>query len=195
MKMTRLEKRFVNRRKKAERNIQKVRQRLQELDIDSIRDVLEIGCGIGFVSAFLADTYEMNVQGSDFDPEQIEIARKMLPKSERLRFRVEDAARLSFEDASFDLVVSHNVFHHIPDWEAAVREVARVLRPGGYFMWLDLGFPRWVKRLLRPFSRSVGLYTFDEIKTAFAACGLQQRFYERMRHGPFTHHHMVLQTK
>jgi ubiquinone/menaquinone biosynthesis C-methylase UbiE len=193
MKMTRLEKRFVNRKKKAERNIEKVRQRLQPLDTQTIRDALELGCGIGAVSAFLADTYAMNVCGTDFDPEQIEIARRMQPESDHLHFSVEDAAHLTFEDASFDLVLSQNVFHHVPDWEAAVREVARVLRPGGYFIWLDLATPRLIKDMLQPLMKNYGLYTIAEVKAALAQSGLERRFYEQAAHGPLVHHHMVLQ--
>jgi ubiquinone/menaquinone biosynthesis C-methylase UbiE len=193
MKMTRLEKRFVNRKQKAERNIQKVRQRLQPLDTQTIHDALELGCGIGAVSAFLADTYAMNVCGTDFDPEQIEIARRMQPESDRLHFRVEDAAHLTFEDASFDLVLSQNVFHHVPDWEAAVREVARVLRPGGYFIWLDLAIPRLVKNVLQPLMKNHGLYTIGEVNSALAENGLERRFYEQIAHGPLVHHHIVWQ--
>jgi ubiquinone/menaquinone biosynthesis C-methylase UbiE len=193
MKMTRLEKRFVNRKQKAEHNIEKVRQRLQPLDTQTIRDALELGCGIGAVSAFLADTYAMNVCGTDFDPEQIEIARRMQPESDHLHFSVEDAAHLTFEAASFDLVLSQNVFHHVPDWEAAVREVARVLRPGGYFIWLDLAAPRLIRNVLQPLMKNHGLYTIDEVKAALAKSGLERRFYEQAAHGPLVHHHMVWQ--
>lgn len=193
MKMTRLEKQFINRRKKAERNIDKVRQHLQQLDIQAIRDVLELGCGIGVVSAFLADSYGMNVQGTDFDPGQIEIARTMQPESDRLHFGIEDAVHLTFNDASFDLVLSQNVFHHLPDWGGAVREVVRVLRPGGYFMWLDLVFPKVIKRVFQPVVKNYGLYTSDEIKSAFAESGFESRSWDRLRHGPFVHYDMLLQ--
>ena len=131
MEMTRLEKWFVNRSKKAERNIVRVRQRLRELPSEAIQDVLELGCGIGTVAAYLAATYGMNVYGTDYDAEQIQIARNMQPQNEHLHYSVEDAANLSFQDAGFDLVVSQHVFHHIPDWKTATKEVARVLRPGG----------------------------------------------------------------
>ena len=44
-----------------------------------------------------------------------------------------DAERLPFEDASFDRVSSNGVLHHTPDMSAALREIRRVLRPGGRF--------------------------------------------------------------
>ena len=49
--------------------------------------------------------------------------------------RVADAETIPYEDASFDVVVGHAVLHHIPDVERALREVLRVLRPGGRFVF------------------------------------------------------------
>ena len=67
MKMTRLEKRLVNREKKAGRNIVHLERGLRHLDWSSVHDVLEIGCGIGSVSAYLAQSYPLRVTGTDFD--------------------------------------------------------------------------------------------------------------------------------
>ncbi len=47
----------------------------------------------------------------------------------------EDVQRLSFEDESFDLVVSQDVFEHVPDWRRGLEEVRRVLRAGGYHIF------------------------------------------------------------
>ncbi len=192
MTMTGIEKRFVNRQRKAQRNIRKVQDRLRELDFERIRDVLELGCGIGAVSAFLAEHYAMNVTGTDYDPQQIEIARSLHGQSDTLRFSIEDGSDLSFDDANFDLVLSQNVFHHIPAWDRAVGEIWRVLRRGGYFIWLDLAFPRIVTKLLGPVVGRYALYTFDDIKSAFDRIGFNEVFYERMLHGPFMHHHRVM---
>jgi ubiquinone/menaquinone biosynthesis C-methylase UbiE len=109
-----------------------------------------------------------------------------------LRFSVEDASNLSFKDGSFDLVLSQNVFHHIPAWDVAVHEVSRVLRQGGYFIWLDLVFPRFAKTIFQPLAKNYGLYTFDDIEMALTKSGFNQQFYERVAHGPFTHHQFVL---
>jgi ubiquinone/menaquinone biosynthesis C-methylase UbiE len=193
MEMTRLEKRFVNRRKKAERNVARVRRRLRELPLNAIRDVLELGCGTGAVAADLAATYEMNVYGTDYDSQQVEIARNTQPESEHLHYRVEDATRLSFQNASFDLVISQNVFHHLADWKAAVQEVARVLRPAGYLMWLDLAFPKFIGRFFQPLIKNYSLYCFADIRSTFEICGFDQLFYEKLVHGLFVQHHLVWQ--
>ena len=191
--MTRLEKWFVNRSKKARRNIARVRQRLQALPSATIQDVLELGCGIGTVAAYLAKTHGMNVYGTDYDAEQIQIARNMQPENAHLHYRVEDAANLSFQDASFDLVVSQNVFHHIPDWKSATKEVARVLRPGGYLIWLDLAFPKLIRKLFQPLVKKHSLYCLAEVIRAFQTHGFEQLFQERLIHGLFVHHHLVWQ--
>ncbi len=193
MEMTRLEKWLVNRRKKATRNVARVHLRLQELPTKSIRDVLEIGCGAGYVAADLAAVYGMNVHGTDYDRKQIEIARKVQPESEHLHFGVEDATRLTFRDADFDLVISQNVFHHLSDWEAAVQEVTRVLRPGGYFMWFDLVFPKLITKLFQPLFKNHSLYCFTDVQSAFKKYGFEPLFYEKLIHGLFAHHHLVCQ--
>jgi len=182
---------FVNRRKEAERSIGRIRRNLGQLDVNAIHDVLEIGCGVGAISAFLADSYRMNVQGTDFDPEQIELARTRQPTSGRLRFAVENATHLTFENASFDLVLSQDIFHHIPDWEQVVQEVVRVLRPEGYFIWLDVVSPQLIARLFQPLVKNyLSLFTLEQAQSTFAQSGLEQRFYERI---DLVHHHITLQ--
>jgi ubiquinone/menaquinone biosynthesis C-methylase UbiE len=193
MEMTRLEKWFVNRNKKAERNISRVRQRLAALPTEAIKDVLELGCGTGAVAAYLSETYNMKVWGTDYDHEQIQIAHKRHPENAHLNYRVEDATRLSFQDACFDLVVSQNVFHHLSQWQTAVSEVARALRPGGFLMWLDLAFPKWLARLFQPLVKAHGLYCIGDVKYEFETQGFKQLFHERRIHGLFLQHHIIWQ--
>lgn len=193
MEMTRLEKWFVNRNKKAERNIGRVRQRLAALPSKAITDVLELGCGTGAVAAYLSETYNMKVWGTDYDHEQIQAARKRHSENAHLTYRVENAANLSFQDACFDLVVSQNVFHHLSKWQTAVSEVARVLRPGGFLMWLDLAFPKWLARPFQPLVKEHGLYSIGDVRYEFETQGFKQLFHERRIHGPFLQHHIIWQ--
>ena len=93
--------------------------------------VLEIGCGLGTDGAQFAKA-GANYTGIDLTEAAVDFARRRfelfdLPGS----FRVADAERLDFPDNAFDLVYSHGVLHHTPDTPAAIREVRRVLRPGG----------------------------------------------------------------
>ena len=77
MKMTKLEKRFVNRRKKAEKNIKRVGDGLKQIEVKNINSALEIGCGIGLVSAYLANQQGISVYGTDFDPDEIKPAKEI----------------------------------------------------------------------------------------------------------------------
>ena len=96
--------------------------------------VLEIGCGMGTDGAQFAKAGAIYT-GIDLTDAAVELARKRFQVSGlKGDFRVADAERLDFPDASFDLVYSHGVLHHTPDIEAAVREIHRVLKPGGRAM-------------------------------------------------------------
>ena len=93
--------------------------------------VLEVGCGLGTDGAQFAKA-GANYTGIDLTDAAVDLARRrfelfQLPGT----FRVADAERLDFPDNTFDIVYSHGVLHHTPDTAAAVREIHRVLRPGG----------------------------------------------------------------
>ena len=93
--------------------------------------VLEVGCGLGTDGAQFAKA-GADYTGIDLTDAAVDLAKRrfelfQLPGN----FRVADAEHLNFPDNSFDLVYSHGVLHHTPDTAAAVREIHRVLRPGG----------------------------------------------------------------
>jgi ubiquinone/menaquinone biosynthesis C-methylase UbiE len=94
-------------------------------------DVLDVGCGQGIDLARYARA-GANVTGVDLTPRHVELARAHLAASGLPATVVQgDAERLPFDDDSFDRVSSNGVLHHTPDIEAALREIRRVLRPGG----------------------------------------------------------------
>lgn len=193
MKMTSLEKRYVNRTAKGEANAQRLRERLEAIELSGVQDALELGCGIGTVSRFLWKEYGWKVIGTDYDVAQVQEARRHYGENERLSFMQADATRLPFEDGSFDLVVSQNVFHHIPGWVRAAAEIGRVLRPGGYLVWLDIVVPGPLRKLAGLISGRAGVYTSDEAMAAFSQAGMESRYARGIAHGPVRHHHAVLQ--
>jgi len=104
-----------------------------ELSADDRLTVLEVGCGRGGTTQYLLRLLPNSfITATDVDDEQIVAAEKHI-KNKRVEFMVEHAAELSFDDAMFDLVTEFNTLHHIPAWQKAVSEAARVLKPGGRF--------------------------------------------------------------
>lgn len=103
------------------------------------RDVLEIGSGSGSVAReILSRSRELAWTAIDIDPLMTQAAATRLREFPSAAAETADATALPFPDASFDSVVCCLMLHHIVDWERAVSEVARVLRPGGTFAGYDL---------------------------------------------------------
>jgi ubiquinone/menaquinone biosynthesis C-methylase UbiE len=93
--------------------------------------VLEIGCGLGTDGAQFA-LAGADYTGIDLTEASIELAKRRFELSGlRGEFCIADAENLEFADDSFDLVYSHGVLHHTPDTARAIREIHRVLKPGG----------------------------------------------------------------
>src|SRR2546428_10890270 len=93
--------------------------------------LLEIGCGMGTDLLQFARG-GAKVTGTDLTPRSIEISRRHLTMyGESGDFAIVDCETLPFANESFDVVYSNGVLHHTPDTAGAVREIHRVLRPGG----------------------------------------------------------------
>ena len=99
--------------------------------------MLEIGAGTGFftlnlMQAGLARTAVV----TDISPGMVDVAvRNGQALGLEVTGRTADAEGLPFDDAEFDLVIGHAVLHHIPDLDLAFREILRVLKPGGRFVF------------------------------------------------------------
>lgn len=114
---------------------------LEDLDLER-SDVLNVGCFEPVDELHFAPRVR-SWTAIDINPDGLEAARRIARNElaarplERLHFKLEDATRLSFPDASFDVVASFSSIEHIPGPEnrrAALREMVRVLRPGGHFV-------------------------------------------------------------
>ena len=100
--------------------------------------LLEIGCGIGKTTQFLAERHKnLTITAIDYDKGQIDIANKN-KKYIKIKFIQTDATQLEFKPSSFDYVIETNVFHHIKNYAKAIKEVKRVLKKNGYFYLMDI---------------------------------------------------------
>lgn len=119
--------------------------------------VLDIGCGTGSLTLQLKRSHPgAQVVGLDPDPKALERARRKAAKQQlEVSFEQGFADEMPFADASFDRVFSSLMFHHLTREEklGTLRDVRRVLVPGGSLHLLDFGPPR--ARLARALARLV----------------------------------------
>jgi ubiquinone/menaquinone biosynthesis C-methylase UbiE len=95
------------------------------------KKVLEVGCGIAIDGRYLSEN-GIDYQAVDLSIESLKLAGEHFRYQDLpTKFTNADATRLPFADNTFDFVYSIGVLHHVPDTEAACREGARVLKPGG----------------------------------------------------------------
>jgi len=94
---------------------------------------------------------DAQVIATDFDPDQVALARKRLTDlGDRVTLQVVDARTLPFENGQFDAAFSFGVMHHIHrGWRDVVAEVGRILKPNGVFVFTDFYLPPWVNWLMK----------------------------------------------
>jgi arsenite methyltransferase len=99
--------------------------------------VADVGAGTGFMSAGLAPLVR-RVYAIDASPAMLEVARQNLQAFPNLFFQESDGLSLPLPDESLDAVFANMYLHHCPDPASAVREMVRVLRPGGRLVVTDM---------------------------------------------------------
>jgi ubiquinone/menaquinone biosynthesis C-methylase UbiE len=102
------------------------------------QDVLETGCGRGVGSEVILDRLQArHVTAFDLDDTMVELARKRL-HHRPVSLSVGDVCDIHQPTASHDTVVDFGIIHHVPHWQLAVAEIARVLRPGGLLLFEEV---------------------------------------------------------
>lgn len=110
--------------------------------------LLDVGTGTGAIARLAARQHpRLEVVGCDFSPRMLRVAAES-PFGDAVRWRLADALELPFPDESFDCVTSGYLLRNVTDVGRALREQARVLRPGGRLVCLETAPPP--KGLLRP---------------------------------------------
>jgi ubiquinone/menaquinone biosynthesis C-methylase UbiE len=147
------------------------------------RSVLEVGCGMGEGLNFLSRiTGARQLVGLDRSTLAIERARAKLSRDPQLRYTEGDAENLPFNDGEFDVIINIESSHNYPNLGRFFDEVARVLKPGGHFSYLDIFTPTGEERFTaardqpRPLEWTGSLDISDGVKLAIT---------ERMQPGSY----------
>jgi ubiquinone/menaquinone biosynthesis C-methylase UbiE len=96
---------------------------------------LEVGCGRGVGAELILTVFGAeNVDAVDLDPHMVELAQKRLGRyGDRVKLRVGNVIAIEAEDDYYDAVFDFGIVHHVPNWRDALKEIHRVLKPGGRF--------------------------------------------------------------
>jgi ubiquinone/menaquinone biosynthesis C-methylase UbiE len=137
--------------------------------------VLEVGCGRGVGSQVILDRlHAEHVTAFDLDDTMVELARKRLHRRP-VSLSVGDVCDIQQPAASQDAVVDFGIIHHVPNWQQAIAEIARVLRPGGLLLFEEV--PRhmldtWAFRTFTVHPRE-NRFESDEFASELARHGLR----------------------
>lgn len=110
---------------------------LQQLGEVRGKYLLDLGCGAGENSVYFARRGANCVAG-DYSPGMVEVALKLAARNQvQIEGRVVNAIALDFPDNTFDIVYASNLLHHIPEPRLVLKEMHRVLKPGGKACFWD----------------------------------------------------------
>jgi len=117
------------------------RELMDLADIQPDHHILDVGCGIGGTSRFLAQSTGCNVSAIDLTPEYIDAARSLTEKlglGNVISYYCCSALELPFEPGAFDMVWTEHVQMNISDKNRFYSEMSRVLKPGGQLVFHDI---------------------------------------------------------
>ena len=117
----------------------------EALCIAAGQHVLDLGCGGGHLLRDLALSVGSKGRAVGLDPSepQINAAKELCKELDNVEFSQDSATRLSFADDAFHSVASIQVLEYIPDVDAALAEVQRVLKPAGRFVSVSVLWDHW----------------------------------------------------
>ncbi len=116
-----------------------IEELLQWANVTQVDHVLDVGCGIGGSTLYLADKFHSRGTGITLSPVQAQRARERAVAAglgDRVQFQVSNALEMPFADHSFDFVWSLESGEHMPEKAKFLAECYRVLKPGGTFLFV-----------------------------------------------------------
>jgi len=142
--------------------------------------MLEIGCGNGAGALLLLEAFApRELHALDSDPAMLRLASRRRDRHpegrRRLALLLGDAQHLPFPDASMDTACNFGIIHHLEDWRQGIRELARVLKPGGSFYFEEIFPPLYANFLMKRLvlHPTENRFHGPEFKGALAESGLE----------------------
>ena len=114
-------------------------KKLQEISqLPPNKKVLEIGCGNGIGTRLIQEYFKPSeFIATEYDESLVEITKQKV-KDLNVLIEQADATKFRFADNEFDAVVGLSVIHHIPNWEDALNELHRIIKPNGLLIIKEL---------------------------------------------------------
>ncbi len=138
---------------------------------------LEVGCGRGVGTELILDVFGAEcVDAFDVDPQMIELARcRLAARGERVHLWTGNVTAIPSADSCYDAVFDFGIIHHVANWRYALREVHRVLKPGGRLYAEEvlerfLTHPIWKRLLEHP---KQNRFHYDRFREALVDCGFK----------------------
>lgn len=152
---------------------------------------LDAGCGDGINLSFIANMPDVSLFACDYNPLRVERARKQFPQ---INITWQDLTNIQWDERDFDIILCSQVLEHIPNDEAALKQLRRILAPEGV---LILGVPnegcllgRLRNHVIQPIigktTDHVNAYTIEHIMARFKAAGF--KVIDKMNEGFFIPH-------
>lgn len=151
--------------------------------IQGAQKVLNVGCGIGVGSAYVARKYGCHVVGVDISDKMVEWSHQRAREErveDKVEFRVADVLDLPFEANRFDVVFCESVLAFVQDRPRAIQELVRVTRPGGYVglnetFWIAEASPELVARAQASLGLGADILNVATWQALWEESGLQER--------------------
>ncbi len=151
--------------------------------IAEAREVLNVGCGIGVGSTYIAKKYNCRVVGVDLSEKMIEWSWQRAREEhleDKIEFRVANVLELPFDADRFDIVFCESVLAFVGDKLRAIRECIRVTRPGGYVglnetFWIAEVSPELITRAETFLTPGAGILNAASWQVLWDESGLQER--------------------
>jgi ubiquinone/menaquinone biosynthesis C-methylase UbiE len=134
--------------------------------------ILDIGCYASEVIVALKKLGYLNLSGADLNSDL-----KKMPYQDSIRYEITDFMHTKFDDASFKAITSISVIEHGFDGQSLLKEMSRLLQPGGYFI---ASFDYWPEKI-----DTTGIYIFDMTWTIFSKMEISEFIDEAARYNLF----------